>query len=245
MAKMISLAAQVEGNGTSPWPYFIPPNFEMLAQDYKKISNAEFIAFHNYVTHDQRDTYVDFITSRYEGFVKEAHMIAYGNLDKLNQDKANYHPWIAQKLPNKTFVPERERDHYFCRNVQSPPNLKYGPTINMNLIADKIIGEGFAAVQMMHNESVTTPIKPFANLPKEEHEKLHSAGGADNPHSFTFHPIHRVPGDLSSDIVAMFATATAWDVSMLNLLPENVKGMVCVIRNTCNQTVVSSNSFVP
>jgi len=61
--------------------------------------------------------------------------------------------------------------------------------------------------------------------------------GANNPHSFTFHPVHRVPGNESSDIVAMFACATAWDFSMLNLLPDNVKGMYCLVQNTCNQTV--------
>ena len=90
----------------------------------------------------------------------------------------------------------------------------------------------------LQDESVFTAIKPFANLPEDEHAKMHSSpDGATKPHSFTFSPIHRVAGDPTSDIVAMFALATAWDVSMLNLLPDNVKGMICVIRNTCNQTV--------
>ncbi|CAB9530660.1 Guanylate cyclase [Seminavis robusta] len=91
----------------------------------------------------------------------------------------------------------------------------------------------------LHNELVFTTIKPFANVPAEEHAKMHSNGaeGANNPHSFTFHPVHRVPGNQSSDIVAMFAVATAWDFSMQNLLPDNVKGMYCVLQNTCNQTV--------
>ena len=89
----------------------------------------------------------------------------------------------------------------------------------------------------LHTESVITPIKPFANLPEEEHKLLHSSGGANNPHSFTFYPVHREASNPDSDIVAMIAMASAWDVSMLNLLPENVKGMICVIENTCNQTV--------
>ena len=66
---------------------------------------------------------------------------------------------------------------------------------------------------------------------------MHPNGGVDNPHSFTFSPIHREIGNPDSEIVAMFALATAWDVSMLNLLPDNVKGMICVIENTCDQIV--------
>ena len=93
-------------------------------------------------------------------------------------------------------------------------------------------------MKMQTERAVYTNIKPIANLPADEHAKMHSSpDGANNPHSFTFSPIYRQAGNSSSDIVAMFAVATAWDVSMLNLLPENVEGMICVIQNSCNQTV--------
>ena len=236
---MIALTATVAGNGTSPWPYFVPPNFETLAINFKKIANVEFININNFVLHEQRDSYIDYITPLYQDFVKEGHMAAYGHLDHLNNDTSLYQPYIAQKSKNGTFVPDIDRDHYFCRTVQSPPARKYGPTINSNIISNKVIGDGFAAVMKLGDESVFSPIKAFANLPDDEHAKMHSAGsdGANNPHSFTYSPIHRISGDPSSDIVAMFGLATAWDVSMLNLLPGNVKGMICVIENTCNQTV--------
>lgn len=239
-ADTVSMAATASAiNGTSPWPYFIMPSFEALASDFKKVANAEFVGLQNYVVHAQRDSYIDFINDRYQDFVEESHLAAYGSTKNLNNDTSFYQPYIAQKLPNGTFVEDIDRDFYFCRNHQSPPARKYGPTINNNLLVNKVIGDGFAAVMELNTEPVFTTIKPFANLPEDEHIKMHSNGieGANNPHSFTFHPIHRTVGDLSSDIVAMFAVATAWDVSMLNLLPDNVKGMFAVLKNTCNQTV--------
>ena len=239
MSKTIANQAIVSGrNGVSPWPYFVPTDYENLAKDFKRLANAEFIAFQNYVTNEQRDSYINYITPRYQEFVKEAHITAYGHLNNLDQNTSLYQPFIAQKLTNGSFIPEDEYPYYFARTVQSPPARKYGPTINNNLLANKVISDGFHAVLTMKNESVTTPIKGFANLPEDEHAKMHSTpDGASNPHSFTFHPLHRTPGDSTSDIVAMFAVATAWDVSMLNLLPDNVRGMFCVLQNTCNQTV--------
>ena len=215
------------------------PSFETIAADFKRVANAEFVGLQNFVTHDQRHWYIEFINARYQSFVDESHMAAYGHTKFLNNDTSLYQPYIAQKLPNGTFVEEVDKEYYFCRNHQSPPARAYGPTINNNLLVDDVIRAGFAAAITMQSEPVFTTIKPFANLPDDEHEKMHSNGaeGANNPHSFTFQPIHRTPGDTTSDIVAMFAVATAWDVSMLNLLPDNVKGMYAVLKNTCNQTV--------
>jgi len=233
----IASNALAAGNGSSPWPYFIVPNYETLAKDFKRISNAEFVSVNNFLVDEQRDSYVDFITPRVEDFVQEAHMQGYGHLDFLDMNMSKYNSYIAHKV-NGSFVPDIDRPYYFARTMQSPPARAYGPTINNNLIGDQVISDGFHAVMKLHDESVYTAIKPFANLPDDEHAKMHSSpDGASNPHSFTFSPIHKHPGDTTSEIVAMFALATAWDVSMLNLLPDNVKGMICVIRNTCNQTV--------
>ena len=67
------------------------------------------------------------------------------------------------------------------------------------------------------------------------HTKLEDSS-AEHPHSFAFHPVHRRDGDYNSDIVAMLATATAWDEALLYLLPEGVIGIHAIIKNDCNQS---------
>ena len=114
----IATTAAAVGNGSSPWPYFIPPNYEKLAMDFKVISRAEFISVNNYVSHAQRDSYIEYITPRYQDFVKQGHMFAYGHLRNLDNDTSLYQPYIAQKSENGSFVPDIERDYYFARTVQ-------------------------------------------------------------------------------------------------------------------------------
>ena len=79
-------------------------------------------------------------------------------------------------------------------------------------------------------------VRPFISLPAEEHRKFHSdASGENHPHSLTHHPIFERVHDPTSKVVSIITFTTAWDDSMLNLLPENVNGIICVVKNTCGQ----------
>jgi len=118
MEDMLATSASMAGNGTSPWPYFVPENFEALAMDYKKLANAEFLSLQNFVTHEQRESYVEYISTQYENFIQESHMTAYGHLDNLDQNTSLYQPFIQQKLSDGSYVPDSERPFYFARTVQ-------------------------------------------------------------------------------------------------------------------------------
>jgi len=107
----IVLASKMEGDN---WPYFIPPMYETLAADFKKVANVEFISVNNFVTHEQRDSYIDYITPRYEDFIQEAHMLAYGRLDNLDTNTSFYQPFIAKKVDGK-FVPGKYHTPFFIR----------------------------------------------------------------------------------------------------------------------------------
>jgi hypothetical protein len=49
-------------------------------------------------------------------------------------------------------------------------------------------------------------------------------------------PIHEVPHDTESKIVARLSGSFAWDYTLRFLLPDNVAGIVVELRNTCNQS---------
>jgi hypothetical protein len=98
------------------------------------------------------------------------------------------------------------------------------------------------AVETLKYESVVSIVQGFIEgdvLTKEEHAALHSSLPHSNvsyPHSFLVHPVHQHPADYESKFVASVVGAFAWDVSLRNLLPENVNGILIEVRNTCNQT---------
>jgi hypothetical protein len=98
------------------------------------------------------------------------------------------------------------------------------------------------AMLTLKNESVTSAVAPYLDsgiLTKEEHEAMHSKLPQSNvsfPHSFSFTPIHKTPGDYNSKVVAYIADGFAWDFALRYLLPDNIEGIVVDIRNTCNQS---------
>ena len=81
-------------------------------------------------------------------------------------------------------------------------------------------------------------------MTREEHHKLHSKlldTRSENPHSFAVHAVHKAkrpgePLDEATDVVGLLAGASAWDVALLNLLPDGVVGIHAVIRNNCGQS---------
>ena len=236
LSDSISLSAALVGNGKPTWPYFFPPMFETYAQDFMVISRAEFVGISNVVSHDQRDAYINYSTSIYQDAVVDAHLIRFGNLERLNNNTDIYNPFITQKTPDG-FIEDDERDLYFVRTIQSPPPRKYGPQINWNLASDPSLRENMDSVLALRNETTISKIRPFVGLPSDEHKGFHSNENGDNPHCFAVHPVHKFPGDSSSEVVAIMSSAIAFDASMRNLLPDNVKGMLCVVENSCDQTL--------
>jgi hypothetical protein len=103
--------------------------------------------------------------------------------------------------------------------------------------------ELLATVNELKNESVYSnfaPDLPGTAFAKFYHDGLHSQiNGSDVsfPHSFLHHPIHSIPGDINSDIVAYAMGGVAWDFALRFLLPEGVDGIIVEVENNYNQTV--------
>ena len=107
-------------------------------------------------------------------------------------------------------------------------------------VTDQIVRASFS----VGPRTIWTRVRPYrAAVPtamsKEEHDALHSErpdSKSEYPHSISIHPIHQVPGDYDSPVVAVLGGGTAWDYALRGLLPATVKGIHVVVRNNCNQT---------
>ena len=188
----------------------------------------------NFVTPNQVSAFLDYTTEHYPDAVEAGHMIAYGNLDKLDQNISKYNRFIGRKVDG-VFVPDIERPLYHARTTTSPPPRAFGPLGNWNVASIPSNGVLVDSLMQIGNETLFSIVKPFQALPADEHVGLHTDDKVDHPHSFVYHPVR---ADLfpDSDMVATITSAVAWDASMRNLLPDNVNGICCVIRNSCDQT---------
>ena len=110
------------------WPFFVPPHFETQASDIITQTRIELISMANYVDHQDRGAFESFTTANYEEWVREAHMVRYGNLDLLKP--FGFSPNISQfeftgnsQRPKKVKAPAR--DKYLPYVAYSPPTVTY------------------------------------------------------------------------------------------------------------------------
>jgi hypothetical protein len=130
------------------------------------------------------------------------------------------------------------------RNFNIRPYIKcdYG-FLNLDLINSlPLLLARNVAMSALKNETVYTGVARYSSAnayKEEEHTALHSTLKNSNisyPHSFIGHPIHTIPGDYNSEIVALIGGGVAWDFALRNLLPEGVDGIIVETENNCNQS---------
>jgi hypothetical protein len=98
------------------------------------------------------------------------------------------------------------------------------------------------AMLTLKNQSVVSPVRPYIDagvITEVEHAAMHSKVSNSNtsfPHSFILTPVHAIPNDPESKIVAYVGGGIAWDYALRCLLPDNVEGVIVEIQNTCNHT---------
>lgn len=98
------------------------------------------------------------------------------------------------------------------------------------------------AMIKLKNETLITPVQSYNSntaYKSDEHDALHSKLKNPNfaiPHSFVAYPVHKIPGDYNSEMVAVVDGVFAWDFTLRNLLPVGVDGIIVEIKNNCNQS---------
>jgi hypothetical protein len=82
-----------------------------------------------------------------------------------------------------------------------------------------------------------------ASYSAEDHEAYHalfvtSEGNetvAERPHTYLLTPVYERLGNKSSDVVGAFVSTVAFDRYLADLLPDRVRGIFAILKNTCGQ----------
>jgi hypothetical protein len=142
------------------WPFVKIDKFEVYGRDALAQANAEFVAFRPRLHPETRNAFTEFTSQNYKETIQESHMIAYGNLDKLNQNESLFMPFISKRNEEGLFVPDDDRLDYFASWYVSPPQFTYA-SINWN--AGSVPGVAMALEAMKsHEETSFTVILPYA-----------------------------------------------------------------------------------
>ena len=141
------------------WPFVKIDMFEVYGRDALAQANAEFVAFRPRLYPETRDAFAEFTTQNYKETIQESHLIAYGNLDKLNQNESLFVPFVSKRNEEGLFVPDDDRPDYFASWLVSPPQFTYA-SINWNLGSSPEPAMAITAMKS-HKEVAFTIIKPY------------------------------------------------------------------------------------
>ncbi|CAB9519281.1 Guanylate cyclase (Partial), partial [Seminavis robusta] len=189
-----------------------------------------------------KDKFTNYTTKNYQQIIQSAHLMQNGDFRRLNNDTSVYKPFISKNSP-QGYLPDDDRDEYWPSTGQfSPPPATYG-IVNWNVHHIPPLAFAIDASVALKYETTFTMITPYRSvdliMTKAEHAAKHSDlldSTPEHPHTFAVHPIHRDPLNADSEIVGIVVAALALDVALLNLLPEGVQGIHCIISKNMNQT---------
>lgn len=111
------------------------------------------------VTNDQRANWESYSAANYQSWVRQGHLLHYGDLSNLNPNTTLFHPYIS--MPTAAgFVPDVTKDEYYVAWTNSPPPMNYG-MINWDVTGVPDYQTAIQATLALRNETIVTRVRPY------------------------------------------------------------------------------------
>jgi hypothetical protein len=248
----ISAAALV---ANSTFPFVTVPAFEVLGDFIREQSGTELLIFTPKIEIDKVARWEEYAAAN-EGWYEESKEVAVsssdGSLVQSDYAPGSPIPFIFNTIfdddGNPAPGPPQNPPYYPVWQFSPPPfspylikaNIGGVPVLNAALKAAAVAGEGVLG---------TTSFADLYRLgglayKKGDHEAFHAPfllssdteeSAWNRPHGFFHEPIFREIYNTTSEVVGYINAIVPWDRYFANLLPKGVKGITCVVRNTCGQ----------
>lgn len=238
------------------FPFVTIPGFEALGAQIRSTTGAEMINWHVRVEQDQLEAWANYTLSNYQKMLDASRNTT---LD-LRAEGSSVKPsdFIDDEITPRPYIPNFEEGgiilapNYGLSSLWpawhvSPP-IFHPSFINSDPAPWALKGPISAvseARRLVFTDTV--PVENLANraIKVEDHENYHAslvdyinADGETaflHPHSAVMVPIFERLNDPASRLVGTFVVVLPWDRYLVNLLPEGVDGITCVLRNSCGK----------
>jgi hypothetical protein len=234
----------------SEFPFVTVPTFEILGESVRQQSGAEALIFNPKVEASDLARWQEYATAN-QGWYEESKRLDVssgdGSLVASDYGPARFVPFVYDRTLDEDGKPKvvpAANPPFFPIWQFSPPPFTPDP-IKANIASRPDYAAALKAVEIVREgvlgETATDP-NPLASaaLKTEEHEAFHDAFVTSNtesafarPHGKFIQPIFREIYNDTSEIVGTVQAMIAWDRYFANLLPDGVKGITCVLKNTC------------
>lgn len=238
------------------FPFVTIPSFEALGSSVRSATGAEMINWHVLVEEDQLDDWSHYTLGNYQKNLADSRHIAL--MLGAEGSSIKPHDFVDGDIAPFPYIPNFQEEGIilapkYGEGPYYPVWMTSPPIFNPNFInsdpAPWALKGPIRAVTEAR-ASVFTDVVPVENLANrainvDDHEAYHAslvdyvldpdATTFMHPHSAMMVPVFEELNDPSSRMVGNFAVVLPWDRYLVNLLPDGVDGITCVLRNTCDK----------
>jgi hypothetical protein len=239
----------------SEFPFVTVPTFEILGRSVRQQSGAEVLVFTPKVEADELTRWEEYATAN-EGWYEESKQLAVsssesssvlsdfepGNISSIIYDPSSDEEGENLIPANPPFYPIWQFSpppfSPFALKANFAQLLDFGGYLKtVNTVREGVFGDTFNE----RNYLGESTLKPSDHAAYHAQFLVSSDVGSINaferPHAFFFQPVFREPFNDASEIVGTVNAMLPWDRYFANLLPEGIKGITGVLKNTCGQSV--------
>jgi hypothetical protein len=247
-----SITAEAKASGTV-FPFVTVPTFETLGDAARRLSGIEVLAFTPIVTLAQVPFWLDYAFVE-QGWIETSREVAIssdeGTVEATDYLPGNITPIIYDVGPEGV-GPSQGEGPFLPFWQTSPPPFSPG-LINYNVLDRPWMNPLFDGMKIIR-KTIFSGVEDFSGLSEtafkpEDHEAYHtslvdwvkdgSSSTYDHPHSLIMQPVFKTLNDESSELVGFVNGVVPWDRYLIDLLPEGVKGITCVLKNSCEQSFI-------
>ena len=260
------------------FPFVTVPLFEVLGKQTRETSGIEAMYWAPLINPKENgDDWVNY-THANHGWLEESRMVELQTSGKTWEEKGYdvgvFSPFVHEVEDSETQTIRRAsiEDKWWQPIWQTSPPVIRSEMINFNLFSDEETRNTEGAANELR-QGVLGRIHDYTSYSgvftdKEQHHAFHTSlvqnvaghdegthSGYSHPHVVLIQPIFEDIMDIeNSKIVGHLHALITWDRYVVNLLPEGIKGINVVIRNSCGQvhqyeiignSVRPQNGFLP
>jgi class 3 adenylate cyclase len=246
MSDMVTAHAN-DNNRT--FPFVTLPQFETLGDHARVQSGIETFNYLPFVSNETRLLWETYSVA-FQGWIAISRSVVLERDNNIAETD-----FVEADIPSgifelKEFGPPGYAD--FGRELYAPVWQTSPPPfnpflINFNIATLTTVRDNLKAMGTLRDSIFSTVVDVSflsdASYSAEDHEAYHalfvtSEGNetvAERPHTYLLTPVYERLGNKSSDVVGAFVSTVAFDRYLADLLPDRVRGIFAILKNTCGQ----------
>lgn len=236
MAESITISKSSEFE----FPFVRVPKFELLGSQTRSLVGNDLILWAPFVSEEQKADWADF-SKREQGWYNESLSILQSDSSVdwsrfVAGSEFRDYIWEGEDLASGTAV---ETSGPFAPLWQISPPTSSISSINYNILHEKYVNNMIPVFKLTRDYLLgSAKMHAVDGLPKSiiDSQGISLEGTTSRPYTTHFTPVYDKLDDTNSSLVGVLLSTIIWEEYLESLFHDDERGIVLVLRNTCDQS---------